>query len=130
MNSLFKNFKKLSAKQFKTYAAAIIFSALSFQAIAIDREEAVNPDPAIVVELDYQMEYEAQLELESWMIIPIETGFEEVKANEMSLPASFDASFETELALESWMTDLFEIRLSETYPVDYSVDNSMCSPAP
>ncbi len=106
MNCLFKNFKKLSAKQIKTYAAVVMISLLSFEAAAMVNEEVANPDPAAVAA--YEVVYEADLSLESWMLSP------------------FEAVVETELVLESWMSELFEISVAEEYPVD----NSMCSPAP
>lgn len=124
MNCLFKNFKKLSAKQIKTYAAIVMMSLLSFEAAAIVSEEVANPDPAIMA--TYEVVYEADLALENWMLNPFEVSIDEETAYEMPLPASFEAVVETELELESWMTDLFEISVSEKYPVD----NSMCSPAP
>jgi hypothetical protein len=125
MNCTFKNFKKFSVKQIKTYAAVIMMSTLSLEATAFAAEEVANP--VIEMVAAYETSFvEEEILLESWMLNPFEVSVDEGTSNEMLLPASSELLFEPELALESWMAVPFEISVSEEAPVE----NSFCSPAP
>lgn len=124
MNRLFKNFKKLSAKQIKTYAAVVLISALSFEAIALSTEEEPIPQPGM---MDiFETSPIEELSLENWMLSPFEVIIDESSAIEPFMPAPSVELFETELALESWMALPFEISISE----GSELDNNICSPAP
>ena len=57
-----ENFTKLSAIQIKTFAALILMSTLSFQAMASTSEAYI----------------EEELAIEDWMTTPFETSFDEV----------------------------------------------------
>jgi hypothetical protein len=73
-----RNFKKLSVKQIRTYAAIIIFSTLSFNALASEKDEAIS--------------FEEELSLENWMMSSFETIVEEELALENWMAAPFESA--------------------------------------
>ncbi len=124
MKKAFKNFKQLSAKQIKTYAAVILMSTLSFEAIASATEEAVISETGMIAPVETS--FEEELYIENWMHTPFELGIDEAAAMEIPAPAPFEVVLEMELALESWMTLPFETNFVEELPIQ----NSICTPAP
>ena len=106
MNLSFKNFKKLSERQIKTYAAILMMSAFTVEATALVTE--VEANPVAVMEAAFETVFEAELEIENWMLSP------------------FEAIPEMDLALESWMIEPFKLSVSE----ELSIENNICSPAP
>ncbi|MFO7668732.1 MAG: hypothetical protein R6W31_03650 [Bacteroidales bacterium] len=109
-----RNFKKLSVKQIRTYAAIIIFSTISFNALASGKDEMIS--------------FEEELALENWMMSSFETGIEEELALENWMLTSFETGIEEELALENWMTAPFE---SDDHNIEVIyIENSRCVPMP
>ncbi len=122
MNCLFKNFKKLSAKQIKTYAAVVLMAVLSLQTTAIIAVDGANPEPGMVAA--FETSFLEEVPVESWMLSPFDLSFDE--GSESFLPAVSEASFQMELVLENWMTVPFEIIVTEEAPMEMN----MCCPAP
>lgn len=124
MNKTFKNFKRLSAKQIKTYAALLLISAFSFQAIASTSENEVNPESEMSETIEASLNEE--FILENWMASPFEVAME--KTEIMDAPVSIPSTefVEMELALESWMALPFTYSIiDESY-----IEEDMCNAAP
>ena len=112
------NFNTLSAKQIKTYAAAIIMSILSIEAMASTNVIFENRDPGMIgmeaVVLD------EELFIESWMTAPFATQSEEEEAMGNNATVSTEILAESELAIESWMTAPFAIQTEEEVVMENS----------
>jgi len=124
MKRFTKNFKRLSAKQIRTYAAVIILATLSFNAMASASDEQVNYDPVMLS--NYEANLNEELVLENWMTSPFETGTE-VEASAGTLEAfPSETVLDEELTIENWMTSPFETVHDEVN----SLESSMCAPMP
>lgn len=124
MNLSIKNFKKLSVKQIKTYAALVMLSAFTIEATALETELAANPEP--LMEATIESVFEAELALESWMLSSFEAEFETELALENWMLSPFEALPEMELALEGRMAEPFQQSVSE----EIIIEDNICSPAP
>ena len=56
------NFKKLSAKQFKTYAAIILMSTISFQALATKTGEGTKMNLSMATQFEVSPDEELAIE--------------------------------------------------------------------
>ena len=57
-----KNFKKLSAKQFKTYEAVILMYTISFQALATETDEGIKLEPWMATPFEASLDEELAIE--------------------------------------------------------------------
>lgn len=124
MKRLNKNFMMLSVKQIKTYAAVLLMSTLSYEAIASDTEEYMNADAGMSA--TYETSMDKELSLESWMLLPFDSGMGMETAVKPQVAAPYEAEFEKEMVLESWMTVPFETNMAEESEFEFST----CPPAP
>ncbi len=83
MKRFTRNFKKLSVKQIRTYAAIIIFSAISFNALASEKDEMISFEEELTLEnwmfTSFETSVEEELALENWMTAPFESGDDNIE---------------------------------------------------
>jgi hypothetical protein len=115
-----KNFKRLSAKQIKTYATVVLISTMSLQALGWVSEKEASPNAGMTS--SYEMKLDNELVIENWMVTPFFSDID--MESTWSVPAA--ASYENELVIETWMTVPFEIRVKNEIPAE----NSNCRLAP
>ena len=124
MKRSFEYFNRLSVKQIKTYAAVIMMSTLSFDALATVSEEEFSTETGMV--FTDENVFSEELSLENWMLVPFEASEVEETAVETYTVVNSEAGFEEELDFEAWMSIPFETNALDEVPVD----NSLCNPAP
>lgn len=124
MKRLFENFKELSAKQIRTYAAIAMMSILSYEAMASSLTEGVNSETGMSPMAELYLEEE--MILENWMLTPFDVIRGMETAPEAELNAALELEMAEEMVLENWMTVPFE-----TIPAErICMGTSTCCPAP
>ena len=68
MKRSMKNFKRLSAKQIKTYATVVLISTMSLQALGWVSEKEASPNAGMTS--SYEMKLDNELVIENWMVTP------------------------------------------------------------
>jgi hypothetical protein len=118
MKRIQKNFKRLSVKQIKTYAAILLMSLLSFEAFASGTEEGMNMVQGM--DTSYETIIDTELSLENWMMLPFESGVKEKATRNAMESAAYEAGFEEEMVLENWMMVPFKAHKLEEAVTDFS----------